>query len=426
MKVLFSVALLVLTGSFVYSSSPIVQAAPAQFVTSCGTSLCINGQKWTMHASTIYKNTDNVDTIFQLAKTAKLNSIRAVNFWNNNFEASADPYNEPQWVRLDRILDKAKSNNLRVILDLSDYRNWFLLNNKNPYNQDWGPFIQFVANRKNSINGINYKDDPTIAFVSFAGEAEQPVNSTHGVTTAQLTDFYKTVFSLWKSHDPNHLVSSGGLSYLDWNSGIDWQTIFSLPQNDICSIHVYSTGDQSNTIPKVSSFCANLNKPWITEEFGFKQSLGDSTRANNLRTVYNLQKQYTSAGSGLWNLGLEVNGVNYNSDSYDVNTQTPLSLAIVQDYAPTVTVTNSPTVTNKPTVTPTGSITTTPTAIKVIPGDIGGGPNNTPDGTVNILDYAVLLDNYGKSPPTNQRADLDGDGKVTIMDYVILFEHYGM
>lgn len=52
-------------------------------------------------------------------------------------------------------------------------------------------------------------------------------------------------------------------------------------------------------------------------------------------------------------------------------------------------------------------------------GDING------DGTVNIVDVGILIDNYGKSPIPDPRADLNGDGSVNIVDVGILIDNYG-
>jgi hypothetical protein len=52
------------------------------------------------------------------------------------------------------------------------------------------------------------------------------------------------------------------------------------------------------------------------------------------------------------------------------------------------------------------------------------------DGSVNILDYSILFENYGLQPLLDQRADIMGpngvlDGQVNILDYAVLFEQYG-
>jgi endo-1,4-beta-mannosidase len=252
---------------------------------------------------------------------------------------------------------------LRAILDLSCYRNFlqnYLLlqgSSTTPYSYDWSPFVRFVARRVNTVNGIPYRRDPTIAIVSFAGEPNPP-NSQEPLkpTTDELTTFYRTVFATWKNYDRNHLVSSGGLLHIDWegvygsSSGIDWQAIFSLAQNDVPSIHSYwhvmpPTADTDYRSPKVSAYCLGIRKPWLTEEFGWlQQPVDESTsppttyteqdRADWYSLVYDIQRgAYSSiapsAGAAFWNLGAEVDPA-----SHDVNPQTPATWSVVQANAP--------------------------------------------------------------------------------------------
>src|SRR5205085_653512 len=76
--------------------------------------------------------------------------------------------------------------------------------------------------------------------------------------------------------------------------------------------------------------------------------------------------------------------------------------------------------------TPTNALSPTPFQK---PGDIGGNADGTPDGKVNIQDYVLLFESYGKNPGESNyhaRADINTDGKVNILDYTILFENFGM
>jgi acid phosphatase type 7 len=54
-----------------------------------------------------------------------------------------------------------------------------------------------------------------------------------------------------------------------------------------------------------------------------------------------------------------------------------------------------------------------------ITGDVNG------DGTVNILDIGIILDNYAKIPITNAAADLNHDGAVNVLDIGIVIDNYG-
>ena len=300
------------------------------YVTVCGLSLCLNGQEWYLYAASNLVALDAPDTEADLAVSGNINTIRIVDFLDTSGNPATAPFDEARWQKVDRTIAAAKARNLKVILDLSGYRNLLARNNINPYTQDWNPFITFAANRKNTVTNVLYKDDPTIALIDFAGEVEPPNASTNtlGVTSQQVTDFFRSVFAQWKGLDTNHLLSSGGFLQLDWNSGIDWKTIWNLPGSDVCNIHNYSSGDTNTTTPQVAQYCASINKPWITEEFGWEQGIGDSQRAANFQTIYNLQKQYNSAGVGFWNLWTDVR-----SDSFDVNPNTPLTWEVVRTNA---------------------------------------------------------------------------------------------
>jgi endo-1,4-beta-mannosidase len=261
------------------------------------------------------------------ATAAGLNTIRIVNFLDEVSAPSTGAYDEWRWARLDRLVAAAGSSGLKVILDLSTYRNMLANAGMNPYAHDWGPFVSFAANRRNSVTGIRYGDDPAIALVAIAGEVE-PINTPEnrlGITSSQVTDFFKRTFGQWRSLDTVHPVTSGGLLHYGWDSGIDWRAIFA--GADVCSIHNYSAGDVAAT-PSVAGYCAGLNKPWITEEFGWETSVADASRAVSFQAIYDLNRANGSAGVAFWNLGAQTQ-----MPTYDVNDATPLTLDVVRRNA---------------------------------------------------------------------------------------------
>jgi len=168
--------------------------------------------------------------------------------------------------------------------------------------------------------------------VSFAGEVDG-VNSgdnTYGLTTATLTTFYRTVEDQWHRVAPGPLLTAGGLSHLDWDSGIDWRAIFALPHNDFAALHVYTQGDRETAVPAVAEFSRAIGKPWVIEEFGFPADLPDAERARRYEDVYERADRYGAAGVGLWNVGAQT------TDTYDVGPQFPLTSAVVRRHAPGV------------------------------------------------------------------------------------------
>lgn len=300
----------------------------SQFVAACGKRLCIDGRPWRMHAAAVYDGLRSPTATVRRARKAHLNTLRIVNFLDEQGDIRRAPFNEARWRRVDRLIARAAKARLRVILDLSTYRNLLLEAHKNPYTTDWKRFIRFVTNRRNTVSEIRYADDPTIALISLAGEVQPPNGEGNipGATKRQVTRFFRRSFRQWKTADPKHLISTGGLMQLDWKSGVAWRRIFAMRQNDVCSIHAYKL--EIPEIPAVASHCARLEKPWITEEFGWERIIGDRDRANRFRRIYRLQNEHGSAGAGFWNLGPS------RQQLFNVNGSTPRTLEVVRRAAP--------------------------------------------------------------------------------------------
>jgi hypothetical protein len=81
--------------------------------------------------------------------------------------------------------------------------------------------------------------------------------------------------------------------------------------------------------------------------------------------------------------------------------------------------------TNMPTITPTNSPTPTPTLTPIIGTPATGILYDlNKDGTVDILDYALFIPEFGKTTPS--LADFDKNGKVDIFDYNLFVQGFGM
>jgi endo-1,4-beta-mannosidase len=302
---------------------------------TCGTSFCLEGSPIALVGASTLGGLDDPSGRIALAGAAHLNTVRVVDFLDEQApDLATAPFDEARWTRVDREIAAARHAGLHVILDLSTYRNLLMHHQVNPYTFDWAPFVATVAGRVNTVTGVAYRDDPTIAIISIAGEVE-PLTRGSAVTptTPQLTEFYARTLREMHDADPNHLVSAGGLLQLDWNSGIDWRSIFELPGNDIPAIHVYSARDETVTLPAVAVAMRALGKPWIIEEFGIPQSAGDATRAAAFRRIFGEATTADAAGVLFWDLGPELNGVGGKAETYDINPATPLTFATVVGYA---------------------------------------------------------------------------------------------
>jgi hypothetical protein len=313
--------------------------APGQLgatVRICGTSFCIGDTPWFMYGASEYQSNpqtgiDHPDGTIALARQAHLNTIRVINFYDDHGDPNVEPFSEARWRKVDAMIASAQAAQMRVLLDLSDYRNVLWNSCINPYQQDWGDFLKFVAARRNTITGVTYDIDPTVALVSIAGEPlsvgphafADRTGATCSLTygTGDLVDFYTRTLAQWTALSPTP-VNTGGLGYLVLDSGIDWQTIFSLPTNAVCDIKTY--GRMLDFIAKASAFCSSRNKPWIDEEFGWQQSLGDDYRARQFANTTKQIRDHQGSGALFWNLGYQVKPT-----TYDIGSMTPRTFAAV-------------------------------------------------------------------------------------------------
>ena len=297
-------------------------------VTICGRSLCLGGTTWPLSMGTVYHGLNSPEDSVARARALGLDAIRVTDFLDTSGPAASAPYDPQVWSRVDALVAAAGRAGLHVWLDLSTYRNLLEQAGFNPYTTDWTPFLRFVANRTNTRTNVHYADDPTIAVVGFAGEVDgiNGGDNTYGLTTAELTAFFRGVERFWHEAAPRQLVTAGGLSNLDWNSGIDWRAIFSLPYNDIDSVHAYTAGDVDVSIPAVADYAASGNRPWVLEEFGYSASTPDVDRARLFTGMYATERKYGGAGVGFWNIGGQK------KDTYDVGPQFPATFAAVRRW----------------------------------------------------------------------------------------------
>jgi hypothetical protein len=280
--------------------------------------------------ATVYNGLDTPRLSVSRVQALGLNTVRITDFLDVDGQPATAAYEEHRWRQVDRLIAAAASAGLFVQLDLSCYRNLLKNAGLNPYTEDWAPFLRHVVERRNSVTGMRYGDDPAIALVSFAGEVDAIHSraNTYGLTPDQLLEFYREVQHFWHRAAPEQLLTTGGLIHLDWESGVDWRAIFALPHNDVASIHVYSSGDLADSAPAVAAYSRALGKPWVVEEFGYPAELGDAERAARFSTMYAAAAGNSAAGVGFWNVGPQT------TDTYDVGPQFPRTFDVVREHRP--------------------------------------------------------------------------------------------
>lgn len=306
------------------TAGPVAQG----FVKVCGVHLCIDGKQWEPYFASTYDASHHLQWDIDTAAQGHLNTLRITNFLDENGNPQTAPYNEAHWRIVDQLIVGARAKGLHIILDLSTYRNMTTQDEThNPYLVDWKPFLTFVINRVNTFTNVRYGDDPTIAMFALAGEVNPP-NGTNPLheTTQQIDAFFTRTAREFKTLDHNHLLSPGGLYQFSWNSGVDYKTVFSNPDLDICAVHSPPTGPDAAITAR---YCASIHKPWLWEEFFDPQGVGDQARAQFFQQTYHIEKQLDAAGIGFWNLGPGLG-----TDNDDVGPQTPLTWQVIVKNAP--------------------------------------------------------------------------------------------
>jgi len=258
-----------------------------------------------------------------MAQLAHLNTLRVTNYFDG--VPYGDWYNATVWSNMDYLFNEAANHGMYVILDLSSFRDKTLKQGIYPYDPSlYTSAFSWVASR--------YAKNPALLNYAIAGEVACPTGNDplRPTSTQALTYFYRILSDTLHAADPNHLISSGGLSHLNQaDCGIDWKSIFSLPHINMAAIHVYSDHDRIITMPMVSTWAKENSKPFTVEEFGFQQGQDDVQRAADFQNMYTLGKQFGATAIVFWNLGPEVA-----STSYEVNPNTPLTWNTIVRNAP--------------------------------------------------------------------------------------------
>lgn len=133
-------------------------------------------------------------------------------------------------------------------------------------------YISYFLNRKNSITGVIYKDDPTIMMWELANEPRCETDPSGAV----LQNWIDEIAGFIKNIDHNHLVSVGGEG---WYNGLGTDFIRNNQSSfvDICSLHLLPNDNRMNEYDArawieqhVRDAKQTVGKPVYTGEYGWK------------------------------------------------------------------------------------------------------------------------------------------------------------
>jgi hypothetical protein len=195
-------------------------------------------------------------------------------------------YNEAAFRTLDRVLALCHEYDVRVIIPLiisQHFSGWrgveafaalagktgadFWMDET--VKADFRDLIEHVVNRRNTVNGLLYRDDPAILawqtgneLTSYAYDRKLDLK----IWMPRITAWTVEMAAYLKKVDPNHLVMEGGG---------DQAAFLADPNIDVISIHLYQfwaeragrPADLATRAKKVRTECRG-KKPLIVDEFG--------------------------------------------------------------------------------------------------------------------------------------------------------------
>ncbi|TPX33994.1 hypothetical protein SmJEL517_g03225 [Synchytrium microbalum] len=275
-------------------------------------------------------------------------------------------YNEALFQSLDSTIATANFLKVKLIIGLIDWWWWrggcadFVQSvwNTIPAKQGWTAksmdfytdadaiaefknFLKWIVNRKNTVSGLRYGDDPAILAWELGNEAAGWNQITPPAWTKGIARYIKTV-----AGDPNHLILDGtiggeyGLQNTDgsWpNPSISkWQ--YMLQQGvlsdacvDIFNNHYYSSQgptDYANRALRDVAIVRSAGKPFIVGEYGFadKQSYDNlnSAATNNGVTATMIWNMNFHSRDGGWYVHSEGNGyLSYHFPGFATSNSSP-------------------------------------------------------------------------------------------------------
>jgi endo-1,4-beta-mannosidase len=236
---------------------------------------------------------------------------------------------------IDRILDIASRNGIYVILTLTDCCCSGDYPNLKKYFEVHAPFcnitnsysinafkkrIKEVIERRNSINGRIYRDDPTI----FAWEIANELEYQH-FSKADVHRWIEDIAGYIKSLDKKHLLTIGiNADSSEFDSESSLYEMFDVAILDFFSFHFYASGDFS-TPQKVVALSdeylgkiefhtkkfLSMGKPVIMGEFGLNDSIGSNFKIKAAESYIHAFKKcmdtaFSAGASGVmfWGWGI--------------------------------------------------------------------------------------------------------------------------
>lgn len=223
-------------------------------------------------------------------------------------------YNEDAFRCLDRVIALSHEYNVRLIIPFIASQSFGGIRGVDEFSTltgkpkgsfwtdeevkaDFRHFLDFILNRKNTVNGILYKNDPAILcwqlgneFGSYPGDR----GLSYDEWSPKILAWSLEMAAYIKKADPNHLILEAG--------GADRAALIADPNIDIISDHLYEYWNRQGGRPWVLSPIAKASreeckgkKPLMVDEFG----LGST---ENLRDLMKTIREEGISGGLIWSI----------------------------------------------------------------------------------------------------------------------------
>lgn len=206
-------------------------------------------------------------------------------------------YNEEAFRCLDRVIALAHDYNVRLIIPFIASQSFSGIRGVDEFSAlsgkpdgsfwtdeevkaDFKHFLTYIFNRKNTVNGKLYKDDPAILAWQLGNEFGSYPGDRHlnyDEWTPKILSWSLEMAAFIKKEDKNHLVMEAG--------GADRKALLADPNIDIISDHLYEYWNKMGNRPWVLGPIAQDSrneckgkKPLVIDEFG----LGSTENIENL------------------------------------------------------------------------------------------------------------------------------------------------
>lgn len=261
-----------------------------------------------------YPSKNQVIEIFDIATKMKATTIRSHTLGissgsKNSLRPNSNILNEDAWDAIDFAFYTAEKYNIKIIAPLTDAYNYangnygdFCKTRNVPKDtfftdlnvrNDFKDYIFKWLNHINKYNGIQVKNNPTIAFIELGNELGnyRPDTTSIAVPTEEWLNDISTFI---KSIDKNHLILGPSDECLGQNTSND----FKVKNIDVFSSHFYS--EDYTRLDNNANIAKSINKGYI---------IGEYSSHFNINWLKQIEKRKNVKGDLFWSIYPHENGM---------------------------------------------------------------------------------------------------------------------